>query len=82
MDEAALRTARTIVAGVFGCPVGDVPADAAIGSLPQWDSIAHISIIMAVEEKLGRRMTASEIASFEAVGSLAALFSDTQKEPR
>lgn len=74
MDDTAFKTIQTIIAGILGCPAGDVFADATVGSLPQWDSMAHISIIMAVEEELGRKMTAEEIVSFETVGSLAALF--------
>jgi len=71
MDE--LTIAREVVAGVLGCPVGNVGLDAAVGSLPQWDSIAHVSIILAAERKLGRMLTSEEIASFVSVGSLAAI---------
>ena len=79
MDDAGFLTAQTIIAGVLGCPSGEITADAAIGSLPQWDSLAHISIIMAVEAELGRMMSAEEIVSFETVGNLAALFRPKQE---
>lgn len=69
-----LARAREVVAGVLGCPVGDVEAEAAVGSLPQWDSIAHVSIMLAAEERLGRMLTSEEIASFVSVESLAAIF--------
>ena len=68
-----LARAREVVAGVLGCPVGDIGADAAVGSLPEWDSMAHVSIILAAEERLGRMLTSEEIASFVSVASLAAI---------
>ncbi|WP_173930926.1 acyl carrier protein [Chelativorans sp. Marseille-P2723] len=80
MTYAESLIAREIVAEALGCPIEDVPCEAKVGSLPQWDSIAHVSIIAAAEERLGRMMTAEEIASFETVGSLAALFGAAHRE--
>lgn len=74
MTDVASAIAREIVAEALGCPIEHVTCEARVGSLPQWDSMAHVSIIAAVEERLGRMMTAEEVASFETVGSLAALF--------
>ncbi len=62
-----------IIASVLGCRVEDVTADAPVGSLPQWDSIAHLNIVMAFEERLGRQLTAEETASLETVSSFVAL---------
>ena len=67
--------AAAVIAAVLGCSVRDVGAQAPVGSLPQWDSIAHLSIILAFEERLGRQLTAEEIASLETVASFAALLS-------
>ncbi|MEQ1941324.1 acyl carrier protein [Mesorhizobium sp. VNQ89] len=73
MDEARLTVVAGIIAGVLGCRPQDVPADAPVGSLPQWDSIAHLSIVLAFEEKLGRQLTPDEIAALKTVASLADL---------
>lgn len=70
--------AAAVIAAVLGCAVRDVGAQAPVGSLPQWDSIAHLSIILAFEERLGRQLTAEEIASLETVASFAALLSPGQ----
>lgn len=65
--------AVAIVAGALGCRPGDVPAEAAVGSLGGWDSIAHVTIIMAVEERIGRPMSTDEIAGFGTVADLTPL---------
>ena len=73
MRDDRLVAVRGIIANVLGCQVQDVSADARVGSLPQWDSIAHMSIILAVEEHLARQLTSEEIGSLETVASFAAL---------
>jgi acyl carrier protein len=41
--------------------------------IEEWDSLAHILLIVAIEKKFSIRFTAGEIQSFENVGELAAL---------
>ena len=72
-DDDRHVAAAGIIASVLGCHAQDVTADAPVGSLAQWDSIAHLSIIMAFEERLGRQLTAEEAASLETVASFSAL---------
>ena len=38
----------------------DVPADARLGRLEQWDSLAHARLLLALEEKLRRQLTTDE----------------------
>jgi acyl carrier protein len=73
VSEARLTVVAGVIAGILGCRPQDVPVDAPVGSLPQWDSIAHLSIILAFEEKLGRQLTPDEIASLKTVASLVEL---------
>lgn len=73
MGDARLTVVAGVIAGVLGCRPQDVPADAPVGSLPQWDSIAHLSIILAFEEKLGRQLSPDEVGSLKTVSSLADL---------
>ena len=70
-----LQAARELVADVLGCPDHSIDAETAVGSLPQWDSMAHVSIILKAEERLGRLMSSEEVASFTSVGSLASILS-------
>jgi acyl carrier protein len=79
MPDARLAEARGIIADVLGCHPQDVAAEARVGSLPQWDSIAHLSIVMTFEERLGRQLTSEEIVSLETVSSFAALFPAGEK---
>ncbi len=57
------RRSRALAAAAIGVPVDLLPHDAAIGSLEAWDSLAHLRLLLAVEETIGRELTAEEVAS-------------------
>lgn len=63
-------SARSLLAEALGCSEAEIAADSAIGTQPQWDSLAHIKVVLALEERLGRSLTTDEIV---AVISLAAI---------
>ena len=44
---------RTIMAEVLRLPVERIGADAAIGSVPNWDSTAHMRMMLALEDAFG-----------------------------
>ena len=73
MNDTQLKAAINIIASVLGCKKADLSGDTYIGSLSQWDSIAHMTIILAFEEKLGRQLSTKEIASLENISSFAEL---------
>ncbi len=37
-----------------------------------WDSLAHVSLVLAIEKKFKIKFAASEVASFKTVGDMAA----------
>lgn len=63
-------SARQLLAAALGCPEEAIAPESAIGTLPQWDSLAHIKIVLTVEERLGRSLSTDEIL---AITSLAAI---------
>jgi len=48
--------------------VADIADDAAIGQLENWDSMAHVRLIVALEEHLGAELTPDTVVG---LGSLA-----------
>lgn len=71
MSNPHLTTAKGLIAGCVNQSVADVADDARIGTLEGWDSIAHISIVLAIEERLGRTLTSDEIIAVTGVASVA-----------
>ena len=74
MPEAAELTARKTVASALKCSLDAVGADASVESLPQWDSIGHVNIILEVETDLGRKLLPEEIAGISSVADVALLY--------
>ena len=61
-------TARGLLAAAMEMEVADIPDDAAIGRLESWDSLAHMRLILALEEQMGTALTPDTVVG---LGSLA-----------
>ena len=69
------RTADVIsvVASVLNVPAADVPPDASMETLPDWDSLAQLNICMLVGERFGVEMDMDAIAEATSVPALVEL---------
>jgi acyl carrier protein len=71
MDERI----RAIMAEVLRLPVDRIGADAAIGTVPNWDSTAHMRMMIALEDTFGIDLDESrmvEMTSFAKIRSVVA----------
>ena len=68
-----LEEAKVIVAEATKIPPDALPEDANVATLPAWDSIAHIGVILGLEEKLGGQLSPEMIVSVTSLESIAAL---------
>ena len=66
-----MTTARALLADALGLPENDLPAEARIGSLEQWDSLAHARILLALEEHIGKMLDTEEAAGIESLSDIA-----------
>jgi acyl carrier protein len=64
--------AAAIIARAFNIQ-GEVPPDADMATLPAWDSMNHVTLLMEIEAELGRPLRAEEIGSIDSVRSIARL---------
>ncbi len=74
MPESADLMARKAIAGALKCSLDAVGSDASVETLPQWDSIGHVNIILEVEAGLGRKLLPEEIAGIASVADVALLY--------
>jgi acyl carrier protein len=71
MDERI----RAIMAEVLRLPADRIGADAAIGTVPNWDSTAHMRMMIALEDAFGIALDESrmvEMTSFAKIRSVVA----------
>ena len=55
--------------------VGVTPETTA-ADIPGWDSMMHVTLVVAIEEAFGVHFTSREVGAFRNVGDVAALLSE------
>jgi acyl carrier protein len=70
---SARAAAKRLLADAVGIEDSAIPADAQIGSFEQWDSLAHMRLLLAVEERLGHELDPDDIARIESLADIEAL---------
>ena len=56
-----------VVAVVLRVPVGDVNLESNMDNLANWDSLAHMNLILALEEEFGVRIPDEDAANMTSV---------------
>jgi acyl carrier protein len=73
MDEAIQHRLTDIFRTVFDESDLQLTRDMTAADVPAWDSLSHITLIVAVEREFGIRFTTAEVAALMNVGDLADL---------
>jgi acyl carrier protein len=62
-----------VVASILRVPRESLGPDSSPDTLPQWDSLKHLQIILALEEALGIQLSVEEIEAMQSVGVILAI---------
>lgn len=76
-----MKTLRSVVAEVLRVSPDTVGEETSMMTTPQWDSLKHMEIILAVEDAFGLTLDGDEIASMISVGAIEALLRDKGAAP-
>jgi acyl carrier protein len=68
-----LAAARDLVAAALELPADEVPADSDVETLPAWDSLGHVRVILALEAALARTLTSGELAQVRSIADVGRL---------
>ncbi len=82
MTASKLEQVRHIASDIFGVPVDQVTAESSPEMIENWDSMQHLNLVLAVEEKFGVRFEPEDIEAMKNVGAVAALVEKLQSAPR
>lgn len=69
-------TARRLLADAVHADADAIPEDARIGKFERWDSLAHLRLLLAIEENLGRRLDPDEAVRIESLADVAAILGE------
>jgi acyl carrier protein len=65
--------ARRLLAQALHVDPAALETDAAIGRTERWDSLAHMNLILALEEYLGRQLDTESMLAIESIADVEAL---------
>lgn len=75
MSAEVLEHVRTLAADILGVRRSDIDSNCTPKEFGSWDSIAHVSLVVALEEQFGVTFAPEEIADMESIGRIAELLS-------
>ncbi|MEM7442363.1 MAG: acyl carrier protein [Pseudomonadota bacterium] len=65
-----MSDARALVADAIDRPIDQVPVTGTIETVPGWDSLGHMRIILALEARLGRPLDANDILGLTSISAI------------
>ena len=68
MTDDVLAQVRQIAADVLSLPVDAITAESSPGTLEGWDSLKHVSFMMAIEQAFGIEVLPEEMADVRCIG--------------
>jgi acyl carrier protein len=70
---------RETVALVLGLDVASVDERTSPQTEPRWDSMRHLDLVLALEDRLGVRFTIDELAALRSVGAIESVVAGRAK---
>ena len=68
---SAMSTSRKLLAEALAVSEHDLPANPRIGTIEQWDSLAHTRILLALEERIGKPLDPEVAVAIESLEDIA-----------
>lgn len=66
-------SATALVAAALDCAPDSLGPDSGLGTHPQWDSIGHLEIMLALESRFGIAITDETIRRYATLAAIGAL---------
>ena len=73
MSEKAVREIIALVASELEIPESRLNAGSSIDTTPEWDSVGHLNICLAVQDRFGVTLDMDAISELTSVAALAGL---------
>jgi acyl carrier protein len=67
---------RTLAADVLGVPRSAIDGNSTPEHIENWDSIQHVSLMVAIEEQFDVEFDPDEISHMESIGRITEILSD------
>lgn len=83
MTAAVFDQIRSMASDLFGVPSEQITVASSPQTIETWDSIQHLNLVLALEEKFSLQLSPEEIEQMKNIGETAKLIeSKLQATPR
>jgi acyl carrier protein len=80
VSAAALEDVARVVADVLGLEPADIGPDSSPDTVPAWDSVQHMNLVIALEQEFGVRFSPEEIEDAVTVRAVFDLVRSKQRK--
>jgi acyl carrier protein len=78
LTASALQQVRSIASDIFGVPAGKITTESSPETIENWDSMQHLNLVLAIEEKFGVQLDPEDIEQMKNIGAVAAVVEKLQ----
>ena len=64
---------QSIASDIFGVPAAKINAESSPETIENWDSMQHLNLVLAIEEKFGVQLAPEDIEQMKTIGAAATL---------
>jgi acyl carrier protein len=82
LTASTLQQVRSIASDIFGVPADKITAESSPETIENWDSMQHLNLVLAIEEKFGVQLEPEDIEGMKNIGAVAALVERLQSAAR
>lgn len=69
MKEAVTQKVVGLIAETLAVPDGKVSLDLSVGDIPQWNSMANVAIVIAIEDTFGIKIPSEDLFELTTVSA-------------
>jgi len=82
LTASTLERVRHIASDIFGIKADKITAQSSPKTIENWDSMQHLNLVLAIEEKFGVQFEPEDIEQMQNIGAVAALVEKLQSATR
>jgi acyl carrier protein len=73
---------RAVASDILGVPPDQITAESSPETIENWDSMQHLNLVLAIEEKFGVQLEPEDIEQMKSIGAVVALVTRLQSTTR
>jgi acyl carrier protein len=82
LTASTFEQVRDVASDIFGVPAENITADSSPETIENWDSMQHLNLVLAIEEKFGVQLDPEDIEQMKNIGAVAGLVDKLQSAAR